>query len=38
MVPEFVNRIGGSNRLSALPTGVHKLFMNCLTLRGQDVV
>ena len=24
-------------RLS-LPTGVHKLFMNCLTLRGRDVV
>ena len=38
MAPEFVDRMRGSNRQSALPTGVHKLFMNCLTLRGRDVV
>ena len=38
MAPEFVDRMRGSKWQSALPTGVHKLFMNCLTLRGRDVV
>ena len=36
--PTVVARTGGSKWQSGLPTGVHKLFMNCLTLRGRNVV